>query len=444
MKQMKKYGLMVLIMLTSLSTAFAQQIAVLDFKAGVGISQSDVDGISAMFTTYFYPRGYTIVERSQVDQVLRQQDLQGSSITEDAIVRLGQILNVNKIVVGDVNIVSGQYNVDVRVVDVQGAYVTGRDGATFPQGTNYRETMKKLAERLASQIAIVSGPTGGTGGYSQPGKSPSGKVETILGYLQVYPEDLGSFNGCPNSVITAINRQKLNDYGDWRLPTNEELSLMATQKDKLGIGSISGYMSKENANSGGMKIVRLVRSGNTNGGELDEHEWVDLGLPSGTLWATCNVGATSSRDYGDYFSWGETKTKSYYGDESYNYSGLTGKYRRNENLVLKAEDDAATVNWGNGWRTPTNEEWEELLDKCTWTWSGSGFKVTGSNGNNIFLPAAGAYVFSQINDKYKECSYMSSTSSKDGFWGCFIQVDKNYLSPLNPRFGYSVRPVRSN
>lgn len=256
-------------MSVSLSAIFAQQIAVLDFKAGAGISQSDVDGISGVFTTYFSPRGYTIVERNQVDRVLREQNFQGSSLTEYDMVRLGQILNVNKIVVGDVNIVAGQYNVDVRVVDVQGAYVTGRDGATFPQGTNYRETMKKLAERLASQIAIVSGPTNGTSGYSQTGKSPSGKVETILGYLQIYPEDLGSFNGEPTSVIAAVNRQRLYDFGDWRLPTNEELSLMATAKDKLGMGSVSGYMDKENANSGGMKIVRLVRSDNANSGSSD-------------------------------------------------------------------------------------------------------------------------------------------------------------------------------
>lgn len=444
---MKKLGLLIAAILISMSVSFAQKIAVLDFKAGVGISQTDVDGLSSTFVTYFSPRGYQLVERAQINQVIQEQGFQQTSLTESQMVRLGQIMNLSKIVVGDVNIVGGSPNLDVRVIDVQSGEVTGRDGATFAW-TNYRATMQQLAQKVAGQIGVVYGGSG-QNGYSQPsGKSPSGKVETILGYLQVYPEDLGSFNGCPNSVITAINRQKLNDYGDWRLPTNEELSLMATQKDKLGIGSISGYMSKENANSGGMKIVRLVRSGNTNGGELDEHEWVDLGLPSGTLWATCNVGASSSRDFGNYYSWGETKTKTYYGDENFNYYEVVNKYKNSS--VLKEEDDAATVNWGNGWRTPTNKEWEELLDKCTWTWSSSGFKVTGANGNNIFLPAAGAFVFSDVKDSYKECSYLSSTSGfysstkEIEFWGCFIQVNENYLSPLNPRFGYSVRPVRSN
>lgn len=261
---MKKMGLLVVAMLTSLSVSFAQKIAVLDFKAGVGISQTDVDGLSSTFVTYFTPRGYQLVERSQINQVIEEQGFQQTSLTESQMVRLGQIMNLSKIVVGDVNIVGGSPNLDVRVIDVQSGEVTGRDGATFAW-TNYRATMQQLAQKVASQIGVVYGGNG-QNGYSYPsGKSPSGKVETILGYLQVYPEDLGNFNGAPTSVISAINMQKLNGYNDWRLPTNEELSLMATSKEKLGIGSISSYMSKENANSGGMKIVRLVRSGDIGG-----------------------------------------------------------------------------------------------------------------------------------------------------------------------------------
>lgn len=256
---MKKIGFVALIMLASISATFAQKIAVLDFKAGVGISQTDVDGLSSTFVTYFNPRGYQLVERSQINQVIEEQGFQQTSLTESQMVRLGQIMNLSKIVVGDVNIVGGSPNLDVRVIDVQNGEVTGRDGATFAW-TNYRATMQQLAQKIANQIGVVYGGSGQRG-YSQPnGKSPSGTVETILGYLQVYPEDLGSYNGTPSSVIAAVNRQKLNGYGDWRLPTNEELSLMATAKDKLGMSSISGYMSCENANSAGMKLVRLVRS----------------------------------------------------------------------------------------------------------------------------------------------------------------------------------------
>ncbi len=261
---MKKVGLIVLILMASLSAAFAPKIAVLDFKAGVGITQIDVDGLSSTFVTYFNPRGYQLVERSQINQVIEEQGFQKTTLTESQMVRLGQIMNLSKIVVGDVNIVGGSPNLDVRVIDVQSGEVTGRDGATFAW-TNYRTTMQQLAQKVAGQIGVVYGGAGSNGNVQSTGKSPSGKVETILGYLQVYPEDLGSFNGCPNTVIAAINRQKLNDFSDWRLPTNEELSLLATSKEKLGMGSISSYMSKENANLGGMKIVRLVRSGDNNG-----------------------------------------------------------------------------------------------------------------------------------------------------------------------------------
>ena len=247
-------------MLVSLSVTFAQKIAVLDFKAGVGITQIDVDGLSSTFVTYFNPRGYQLVERSQINQVIEEQGFQKTTLTESQMVRLGQIMNLSKIVVGDVNIVGGSPNLDVRVIDVQSGEVTGRDGATFAW-TNYRTTMQQLAEKVAGQIGVVYGGSGQSG-YSQPsGKSASGEVETILGYLKVYPEDLGTFNGAPTSVIAAVNRQKLNGYGDWRLPTNEELSLMMTRKDILGIGNVENYMSTENASSGRNRIVRLVTTG---------------------------------------------------------------------------------------------------------------------------------------------------------------------------------------
>ena len=270
---MKRIGLLIAAILISMSVSYAQKIAVLDFKAGVGITQIDVDGLSSTFVTYFNPRGYQLVERSQINQVIEEQGFQKTTLTESQMVRLGQIMNLSKIVVGDVNIVGGSPNLDVRVIDVQSGEVTGRDGATFAW-TNYRTTMQQLAQKVAGQIGVVYGGSGQSG-YSQPsGKSASGEVETILGYLKVYPEDLGTFNGAPTSVIAAVNRQKLNGYGDWRLPTNEELSLMMTQKDILGIGNVENYMSTENASSGRNRIVRLVTTGknisdiqtiNTNG-----------------------------------------------------------------------------------------------------------------------------------------------------------------------------------
>ncbi len=145
--------------------------------------------------------------------------------------------------------------------------------------------------------------------------------------------------------------------------------------------------------------------GDVNGdGEV---KWVDLGLPSGTLWATCNVGANSPEEYGDYFAWGETEPKEVYNWSTYkwcNGSDTTmtkycakSKYGHNGftdgKTELDPEDDAAYVNWGPAWRMPSQEQQLELIEKCTWTWTTrngvNGRLVTGPNGNSIFLPAAG-------------------------------------------------------
>ena len=136
----------------------------------------------------------------------------------------------------------------------------------------------------------------------------------------------------------------------------------------------------------------------------DNHEWVDLGLPSGTLWATCNVGANAPEEYGDHFAWGETSPKEVYNWSTYQWCNgsmftLT-KYNTQSSLgmvdnktELDPEDDAASVNWGPSWRTPTTDQQKELIDKCSWartTQNGvHGFRVTGPNGNSLFLPAAG-------------------------------------------------------
>lgn len=188
----------------------------------------------------------------------------------------------------------------------------------------------------------------------------------------------------------------------------------------------------------------------SDNGTLNGHKWVNLGLPSGTLWATCNVGGFSSRDYGDYYSWGETKTKNYYGDENFKYSygptepwgNRTSRAIHYDGDVMAATDDAATVNWGKGWRTPTNEEWAELIDNCTWTKVSNGYNVTGNNGNSIFLPSAGYKAF----DRHMTISngYMSSTKWYEFGFAEIDSTDRIFVSETNPRFGIPVRPVCSS
>lgn len=149
---MKKLLSLCLICLLAMS-AMAQRAAVMEFKAGVGISQADVDGLSGIFTTYFRPEGYTVIERTQIDRIIDEQQLQRSSLTESQMVRIGELLNLSKIVIADVNIVFGQYNVDVRVIDVESGIIVATEGATF-EGTSYRETMKSIAQKLAQQITV--------------------------------------------------------------------------------------------------------------------------------------------------------------------------------------------------------------------------------------------------------------------------------------------------
>ncbi len=148
----------------------------------------------------------------------------------------------------------------------------------------------------------------------------------------------------------------------------------------------------------GVKAECQVTVTNDTSGTINGREYVDLGLPSGTLWATCNVGANRPEEYGDYFAWGETAPKDYYDWSTYfdtDDGGSTfNKYKNNGGLTeLLPEDDAATKNWGSPWHMPTLVQMQELLDNCTreWTTQGgvNGTLVTGPNGNTIFLPAAG-------------------------------------------------------
>ena len=125
------------------------------------------------------------------------------------------------------------------------------------------------------------------------------------------------------------------------------------------------------------------------------HEAVDLGLPSGILWATCNIGANSPEKAGEYYAGGEIKPKNKY--EESNYNGIYTEYEKeyswgkSTKRIIRAESDAAVINWGNGWRMPTENEIEELQQECEYITTSTGYKIIGPNGNFIFLPFSGFY-----------------------------------------------------
>lgn len=385
---MKKLFSVCLICLLAMS-AMAQRAAVMEFKAGVGISQADVDGLSGIFTTYFRPSGYTMIERTQIDRIIDEQQLQRSSLTESQMVRIGELLNLSKIVIGDVNIVMGQYNVDVRVINVESGTIAATEGATFA-GSSYREGMKNLAQKLAAQIAIGAGPT--IGAQSPANPQPRTTPYVVYGYLKVFPNDLGTFDAEPRQVISRLNESQQLGYGSWRLPTNEELALMRAN-NLIGSGN---YMTRENKKG----IVRLVTDKEKGVVVTVPAGYVDLGLSSGTYWK-------------------ETNESGFY---------------NNVNAVSKFGD-----------KLPTKEQLEELKNECEWTWTGNGYKVTGPNGESITLPAAGYRDChnGDVGDVGTRGNYWSSTPvASAGAWYLFFNSSGVNVGSSYRGYGRSVRLVQ--
>ena len=195
--------------------------------------------------------------------------------------------------------------------------------------------------------------------------------------------------------------------------------------------------------------------------EKIKHEAIDLGLPSGIKWATMNVGATSPEDYGGYYAWGETEEKSNYSWSTYkwcngSYDTMTkyctnSKYGTVDNkTVLDPDDDVAHVKWGGSWRMPTNAEQDELRNNCTWTWTTqngvNGYKVTSkTNGNSIFLPAAGHRSGTYLDDSWSYGYYWSSSFYEDYSYNAYnLNFDSGYFGWNRYYYrcsGFSVRPV---
>jgi len=266
---------------------------------------------------------------------------------------------------------------------------------------------KDRPQSIAEFLALLDAPT-------SEKAAPVSKIDEST----VFPDDEDKSDKADNSV----NTPKVADIKPVIVEPEKKKSkswlwiLIALVG--IGVGLSALFMGGENT------TVPIVEK---EGVPPTEAIAVDLGLPSGTLWADRNVGADSPEDYGDYFAWGETEPKSTYdwssykwckGNDrvltkyctksSYGYNGFT-----DDKATLEMSDDAAYINMGSKWRMPTGSEFEELIDNCTWTWTTcdgvNGYKVRGTNGNSMFFPAAGYYFNSDLCDVCTDGYYWSSS-----------------------------------
>ena len=207
--------------------------------------------------------------------------------------------------------------------------------------------------------------------------------------------------------------------------------------------------------------------------DYNGHAYVDLGLPSGLKWATCNVGSNKPEEYGNYYAWGETIPKTNYTWNTYKWVtlGMSDMYGINKytfadgqmsgvwydgegnfivdnKTILDKEDDAASVNMGGSWRMPTRSEQDELRTECSWTWTTlngiNGYNVEGSNGNSIFLPAAGCRYYSNLDYAGSAgCYWSSSLDTEYLHYAYYLSFSSGYLEWFHySRYrGQSVRGV---
>lgn len=292
------------------------------------------------------------------------------------------------------------------------------------------------------------------GGTVPPGVTP--EVSVPDGYVNYFVEDL-SFSRSAGEAKVAF---QINV--DWSMeviaPEGTSASWLSVEpaSGAAGLHKVMVRVTENDIPEVRTATIHLL-SGKSKVAEIlvtqEEYlvfEAVDLSLS--VKWASCNVGAESPEDYGGYYAWGETTTKSSYtSDNSVTYdlsiSELESRGIIGSDGHLTAAYDAATANWGSPWRMPTLDEIKELLDRCTWSWTTQngvkGYKVTGPNGNSIFLPAAGYRFDTSLYDAGSYGYYWSVSPggysseacsllffSNHPGWGCYYRS-----------YGRAVRPV---
>ena len=296
---------------------------------------------------------------------------------------------------------------------------------------NYEEQLKALNTLITAQNSKLDDQIAALEGIMNAIPDYSNKLSAIENAIKAMPDYDTAINGIKDEIANLVKEVK-----DGNKSEADALAEIAKKIEAL------------KAAGGSTTVVK---------------DCVDLGLPSGLMWRKYNVGANSEYEKGNYYAWGETVTKQKYDITTYKWGELIGettyytKYNETDKLtLLQPEDDAATANLGENYRTPTKEDWQELVEECTW-WVATKkneynntvidyWKVVGPNGNFIILPSTGSY---DGDEWYDETSAYQSASRIEGSPLATIIKWRNNDTMTLPswtrtaehEYGYPVRPV---
>ena len=288
---------------------------------------------------------------------------------------------------------------------------------------NYEEQLKALNTLITAQNSKLDDQIAALEGIKNAIPDYSNKLDAIEKAIKAMPDYNAAINNIKDEIANLVKAVK-----DGNKSEADALAEIAKKLEEL------------KAAGGSTTVVK---------------DCVDLGLPSGLMWRKYNVGASSGYEMGNYYAWGETVTKQNYFSTTYKWCELDGaiksytKYNETDKLtLLQPEDDAATANLGENYRTPTPKEWEELLAECTWEVATTTnkknktvidyWKVVGPNGNFIILPSAGYYFFEEWIS-YASC--YQSASEMAIYWEIDETNEMPSMFDVKREYGYPVRPV---
>lgn len=272
---MKRIFSVVLMLLVafSLSAQTKQNTVVMDLKPGDGIDKTMVDGVTAIFLMNFYNPAFVVRDQTQVVSAALSQGLDPETLTDEQIVAVSQNIGLDEVLVGSLSDDGTNLTVEIRMINVPSAKIRATDKASWKKGTPYRDPVKGLASRLQSQVGkpMPADAVPVVAPVQQPEPQPEPQAQqqpaqqdaapsadspvTLYGFLVVFPQDLGVYNAEPKFVIAGINADCAYGRSDWRLPTQEEMSLMKANAARIpGLTDIP-YMTSDGSLSGTLRLV---------------------------------------------------------------------------------------------------------------------------------------------------------------------------------------------